>query len=53
LMPIVGALAVEGVVALTALVSLGILFGLRKKFAGQSPAESQDDALLYEPTSFD
>lgn len=32
LSPIVGALAVEGVVAGTAVVSLAILFGLRKKF---------------------
>ncbi|GIK08137.1 MAG: putative membrane protein YhfC [Anaerolineaceae bacterium] len=53
LMPIVGALAVEGVVALMALVSLGILFGLRKKFEGQRPAESQGDAPLFDPTSFD
>ncbi|MCE7905906.1 MAG: YhfC family intramembrane metalloprotease [Anaerolineae bacterium CFX3] len=53
LMPIVGALAVEGVVALMALVSLAILFGLRKKFEGQRPAESQGDAPLFDPTSFD
>ncbi|MBI5932787.1 MAG: YhfC family intramembrane metalloprotease [Chloroflexi bacterium] len=43
-MPLIGALGVEGIVAVMALISLAILFGLRKKFGEQNPPEVQDDA---------
>jgi uncharacterized membrane protein YhfC len=49
LMPLIGALAIEGVVAVMALVSLAILFGLKKKFVEQNPAEGQNDALVVNP----
>jgi len=45
LMPVIGAVAVEGVVAVMAIVSLAILFGLRPRFVErdqpQVPAEAQ------------
>lgn len=46
--PIVGALGVEGIVAGMALVSLAILFGLRKKFTEQNPLQVQGDAQTGE-----
>lgn len=46
LMPLMGALALEGVVGVMALISLAILFGLRKKFTEQSPAEVQVEAQV-------
>ncbi len=44
LMPSISALAIEGVVGVMALVSLVILFGLRKKFTEQNPPEGQVEA---------
>jgi hypothetical protein len=41
---------VEGIVVVMALVSLAILFGLRKKFGEQNPPEVQDDALAVDPS---
>lgn len=46
LLPLVGALAVEGVVAVMAIVSLAILFGLRKMFVPLSPLQVTDDAQV-------
>lgn len=46
LMPSIGALAIEGVVGVMALVSLVILFGLKKKFGEQNPAEGQNEAQV-------
>lgn len=43
-LPLVGALGVEGIVAVMALVSLAVVFGLRKKFSEQNPAEGLGDA---------
>jgi uncharacterized membrane protein YhfC len=51
LMPLIGALAIEGVVAVMALVSLAILFGLKKKFVEQNPAEGQDEAQVVDSDS--
>jgi uncharacterized membrane protein YhfC len=51
LMPIIGALAIEGVVAGMALISLAILFGLKKKFVEQNPAERQDEAQAVDSIS--
>jgi uncharacterized membrane protein YhfC len=44
LMPLIGALGVEGVVAVMALVSLGILFGLRSKFVPLDQPQVQVEA---------
>jgi len=43
LMPVIGAVAVEGVVAATAIVSLVILFGLRPKFVKPDEPQAQAD----------
>jgi hypothetical protein len=47
--PLVAALAVEGIIAVMALISLAILFGLRKKFVAPNPPEVQSDALVGDP----
>jgi uncharacterized membrane protein YhfC len=47
--PLVTALAVEGIIAVMALISLAILFGLRKKFVAPNPPEVQSDALVGDP----
>jgi uncharacterized membrane protein YhfC len=44
LMPSIGALAIEGVIAVTAVVSLGILFGMRSKFVALDPPQGQVEA---------
>ncbi len=49
LLPLVGALAVEGAVALMVLVSLAILLGLRSKFVPLNPPEAQDEAQIGSP----
>ena len=50
-LPLVGALGVEGIIAVMALVSLAILFGLKKKFVTQNPPEVQDDVQAGEVSS--
>jgi uncharacterized membrane protein YhfC len=44
LMPVIGALGVEGVVAVMAIISLGILFGLRFKFVPLDQPQVQAEA---------
>ena len=44
LMPIIGALALEGMVAVIALASLGIMFGLRSKFVPLDPPRVEGEA---------
>jgi uncharacterized membrane protein YhfC len=48
LMPIIGAVAVEGVVAGMAIVSLAILFGLRPRFEKLNPPQVQDEVQAGE-----
>lgn len=48
LLPLVGAVGVEGAVAVMAIVSLAILFGLRSKFVPPSPPQVQDEAQVGE-----
>ena len=45
LMPGIGAVAVEGVVAVMAVVSLAILFGLREKFGAADPPQVTTETL--------
>jgi uncharacterized membrane protein YhfC len=51
LMPGIGAVAVEGVVAVMAIVSLGILFGLRPRFRKQDQLEVQNEAQVGEQST--
>jgi uncharacterized membrane protein YhfC len=51
LMPGIGAVAVEGVVAVMAIVSLGILFGLRPRFRKQDQLEVQNEAQVGEQSA--
>lgn len=51
LMPGIGAVAVEGVVAVMAIVSLGILFGLRPRFRKQDQLEVQNEAQAGEQSA--
>jgi hypothetical protein len=44
LLPLIGAMGVEGVVGGMAVVSLAILFGLRSKFVALNPPEVQAEA---------
>ena len=46
LMPLIGAMAVEGVVAVMAIVSLAILFGLRPRFRKQDQPEVPNEAQV-------
>ncbi|RJP51351.1 MAG: YhfC family intramembrane metalloprotease [Anaerolineaceae bacterium] len=47
-LPIVGALGVEGIIAVMALVSLAILLGLRKKFVALNPPQVEEEAKIGE-----
>jgi uncharacterized membrane protein YhfC len=46
LMPLIGAMPVEGVIGLMAVVSLGIMFGLKPKFMEQDPPKVEAEAQI-------